>query len=1120
MGLKFILGRAGSGKTTLALKQISEKQENNPEHNLILMVPEQFSLQAEKDIIKETKGRGIMQAKVLSFHRLAYTVFKETTMPKNVNLTDITRTVALKKIVIDLKEKFLYFKTAAEKQGFMEQLKLTITELFGYCISEENLFELIEKTTDNPVLKDKLKDLYLIYSKYKEFLEDGFVASEETLDILYHRLEKSNLIGGAHIWLDGFYGFTPQEFKIIEKLICRAASVTIVLTMDEYALNKNDLPMTHVFFETKDTYLKLSELAKDCGAAIENTILNEQKRFKNNALSALENEYTKSLIKRQNEHEGIEVFAASNIFSEAEYVAWQITKLVRDKGFRYRDIAVLAASLSDYEDVLRITMNECKIPFFMDIKHETENHPLTEFVKGMIEAVLYNLSFDSVFSFLKTGLSPMERDDIEVLENYCLAYGIKSYKWKAENWSYGFTNNNNSEEYIKINSLKNEFLEILSPFISIDTKKNYTVSEFAEKIFEVFEKCQIELRLNEMVKKMIGNGNLDKAMETKQCWNIIVDTIDALVLLLGEEKLKLKDFYELFESGITAGKLKIIPPALDNITIGNIERTRLPKIKALFLIGVNDGVIPSVSGAEGLFLDDERSVLESLGVNLAHDNVRRAFEENFLIYSSITKASNNLFITYSAGDLSGKTLLPSTIIQKIQRIFPSLPVKNEVSHEDLFSLPALAFHRLGDGLKAGEAAWSTALDFFENSPLWKERTKLIKEGLNAVSPKDFLNEETKKKFFGEVLYTSVSRLERFSSCPYSYFLTYTMKAKERKLYEIGTPDLGLLFHSVLEDFSYTLKENNINWRELNKPQVCEIIEKSVDRQAPSLVNEILLSTGAMKYLIKRLKRICIRAVWTLTSHLKDGSFALAAYELNFSEGGVLPPIAIEFENGDKMFLTGKIDRVDILKADETTFVKIIDYKSGNKDFSLQEVYYGLQLQLLIYLDALLKNGQSIFGDNLMPAGVFYFKIKDPMIMAEESIDFEDIEELLMKKLKMSGLVLNNEKVINALDTSTDRKSKIIPVERNAKGGFSASSSLADEKMYERLREYSVDKAKEIGKRIKDGEISVKPYRFKGRTPCDYCQYISVCGFEEGENYTRRNLKNITSKEVMEKIKGD
>ncbi|MGL4790283.1 MAG: PD-(D/E)XK nuclease family protein, partial [Anaerotignaceae bacterium] len=543
---------------------------------------------------------------------------------------------------------------------------------------------------------------------------------------------------------------------------------------------------------------------------------------------------------------------------------------------------------------------------------------------------------------LKTGLTSMAMEDIDILENYCLAHGIKSYKWKYEKWSFGIKDDE-SEKYLKINSLKDEFLNIFAPILTLNLKKKYTVDFITTAIYEILEAMGVKESLLEISKK-----NIESEHENRQCWNIVVDIFDALNEIMGKREVTLLEYYTLFEGGISVSNMGIIPPTVDSVTIGTLERSRLPKTKALIVIGVNEGVIPSGGAAQGILSDEERSVIESTGVRLAPSTLRRAFEEHFIIYSSITKSEQYLYLTYSMGDLAGKSLLPSSIIGKIREIFPTLKVKySKDIKEEIFYSPAITLHHMGEGMAEGQKTqWLQVYSYLKSKSKWENKATIIAKGMEEPSDNNTLAQKTVDKLYGDVIFSSVSRLERFSACPYSYFLLYTLKAKERPVFALGVPDLGTLFHNVLEEFGKTLQQDNTNWADVSVEEISAMVSDIVDTQAPRLGSEILLSANSLVYLTKRLKRICTKAMVTLAKHLRLGKFEPYAYELGFGMGQKLPPIAVDLENGKRMLLNGKIDRVDILEKDGSTYVKIIDYKSGSSEFNLQDMYYGLQLQLL------------------------------------------------------------------------------------------------------------------------------------------------------------------------------
>ncbi|MCQ4725538.1 helicase-exonuclease AddAB subunit AddB [Anaerotignum faecicola] len=1118
MALNFVAGRSGSGKTEYCLKSIAKKHKENYNGLSILIVPDQFSFQAEKDLIAAMGNKVIMRAKVLSFTRLAHTVFSKTGCGKTIPLTDVSKAVALRKIMIDNAEKLLYYKKSADKKGFSEQLSSIITEFFRYTVPPQKLLDACEGGGE--ALGLKIKDLALIYGEYINFINEGYLSSEETLDILYGAIDGYRALEGAEIWIDGFDGFTPQEYKIIGKLLKISGNVTVVLTMDRQAAASDRLVPSDLFFGPKETYLKLCRIASDAGVEIKAPVfMDTAVRYKSAGIANFEKNYGRTFFKSGMGHEGIAVYYSANIYDEIEAAAVKILHLVRDENYRFRDIALMAGSAESYEGVIKKVLAENGIPYFIDVKRDISAHPLVLLVKGIMEVFIYNFSFESVFGLLKTGLTQINRCDIETLENYCLAHGIKGYKWDMESWSFGLEGEEHIDEYIKINSVKNTFMSYFVPLrVFKNMKKPYSAKSITSAVFKTIENMGITDRLDFFAEYQTGIGIYTGAAENRRIWDIIMEIFDSVSNMLGDTEITFREYYSLLDSGISVSRLGLIPPTIDNITVGTLERTRLPDVKALFVVGANDGVIPSAGAPEGILKDDERNLLEKNGVTLAPDGVRTAFEEQFLIYKALTKPSEKLFISFPTGSLDGKTLAMSPVVSGMLKMFPGMAMEcYDPEKTDIFISPPAVFRRIGTKLKCGR--WQEAFSYFEKNAEWEKRAALIKKGLSEKGPEPSLSHESCTALFGGDIYSSVSRLERFAACPYAYFMAYTVKAKERHVFRLNTPDLGLLFHGVLEDFSYLMQEKGETWKTISFDDITELTNTAVDRQAPNIGNEILFSNNGLRYLIKRLKRISVRAVSTIAEHIKSGDFEPYGYEVSFGDGKKLPPVIIDLEDGKKLILTGKIDRVDILSSDGTTYVKVIDYKSGKKSFSLQELYYGIQLQLLIYMDEFLKNGKEIFGGEIIPGGAFYFKIDDPMLSADSKLTAEQIEEQILKKLSMSGLVLDDDKVIAAMDRNIDGTSSIIPVGyRKTDGNYTAASMVASRRTFEKLCGYTIKTAAQIGAGIKKGIIMPSPYKNKQTTPCVYCIYKSVCGFDENEKwFKRRKLKELSKDDVFKLV---
>lgn len=1131
MSLRFVIGRAGTGKSELCLREIGKKQEET-QGNLIYIVPEQFSLEAEKKLLEKTSSGGMIQAQVLSFRRLAFPVFAEKGGGGKTLLSEIGKSMILRKVLLEQGKNLEYFKRAVDKQGFLQQIAMTISEMYQYNMTQDKLDVFAKNASEQSIVHAKIRDLKLIYDGYLDFISKDYLSSDETLDVLAEKMEGASLLKEAEVWLDGFYGFTPQELKVISRLLSDTKRVTVTLTMDRKSFENPNLSMVSPFFEPAQTAKKLIQLAGEKGIKIESPLfLTEPLRYQTEEMKTLEEQYFYSHPHGCIKTEQIKIFAAANRYAEAEQAAAEILILARDKGFRYRDIAVVSRGIQHYEKELKGIFQEYGIPYFIDTKREVVSHPLMELVRSAVEILARDFSYESVFRYLRTNLTGMDRNDIDELENYVLAYGIKSYKWRAEEWNYGFKKRPDEEKKAKMNRLRDEFLApFQAAFPDMGKMKKASVREWCQRICSLLEQIQAAERISDWIAVMEQEGRLEKGREQKQIWNILMDILQKMVEILGEERISIEEYGKILEAGISESDMGMIPLGVDQILIGDLERSRLPEIKALFILGVNDGILPAPIEEQGIFTEQERTELEKMGAELGHSSKRKMFEEQYLIYGGISKPSHAIFFSYSLGDLNGKAMRPSILIGKLKKIFPGLKEiqEEEKNPLDYITRPIPTLHKLGDTLRRyqegedTEEIWKDAAGFYRSREEWKSRFALMEWGMTNRNEEPRLNPLTLKKMYGKEFHTSVSRLEQFNSCPYSYFVQYGLKAKERPLYQVNRPDLGTLFHGVLELFSRKLEQENRSWRTLSKEETEYRMEQAVDQIAPELGSEILLSTSGYQYLVRRLKRISKRAVWTLTEHIKKGSFEPLEFELGFGKNEKLPPIVIVLSNGERMILEGKIDRVDIWDKEGKRYVKIIDYKSGNKEFNLLDIYYGMQLQLMLYLDAFLKTDAFLEGESLFPGGVFYFKINDPMVTSTVHLSAEQVEALLRKELKMSGLVLLDQEVLKAMDSDFSGQSgeisEIIPVGMTSKGELKADSSVADLKLYQKIMDYTQRKAKEIGDQITEGVIDISPYRKKKTIPCQFCDFKPICRFDPSAKESKyRRIKSLSKEEIIEKI---
>lgn len=1122
MGLRFIIGRAGTGKTHLCIEEII-KQANQGGKRQILIVPEQFTSQAERDLVAATAGKAILTAEVLSFGRLAHRVFSKKGIGNRTPLGDIGKAMVLRKILLEQKEEISYFRNVSEQSGFVEQLGLTISEFTQYRISPAAAETLSAADGLSRSAKEKLKDLSLIYRSYLEFLQQEYISADETLTLLANRLDESLGFSDTEFWLDGFYGFTPQEYGVLRRLLVLSAQVNLTLTMDKNSFHATLLAPSAPFYEPYRTKQKLLALSEELQLAVlPPTFLEKNYRAKTAALQNLEREYFHSFFRKTALAESIHITACPSLQDEIRFAAGKILRLTREDGLRFREIAIVTNAMERYEKNLRGILEEYEIPCFIDARRETTTHPLVTLLSSLLDMMVYDFRYEAVFSYLKSGLSLLSLEEIDLLENYVLAYGIQGRKWRQEAWDYGLQREG-AEAVEEINRLRERVLAPLAPLLALPQKKPFPLRELLQALLLHLEQLQAAETLEAWAQAAAADDNLNKAEEYRQLWQMVMDVLEKAYDILGNAELTLEAAAKILKSGLEKCSMGVIPPTADCVVIGDIERSRLPEIKYLFVLGVNDGVLPAPAAVQGIFTEAERDLMTAEGVELAGGGRQKIFEEQFLIYCGLTKPSHGLWLTYASNDAEGRELSPSSLIEALQRLDSTLKIEPMPAFSLAEATPAAAFRLLGREMRKSTTEaplsplWQNIYSFFEESSQWKKRLSLLKQGLGQSGRPERLSPKTVKALYGKNIFSGVSRLERFAACPFSFFAEYGLKAEERHLYQLNTPDLGSLFHEVLELFSNQLEQDKLPWTVLTKEETTARIHAAVEDAAPRLGNRILLDSAANQYLIHRLKRISVRAAWTLVQHLQQGDFVPAGYEVGFGAHEALPPIVIRLQSGGSLILNGKIDRVDLLDAAGTRYVKIIDYKSGNKTFHFQDIYYGLQLQLLIYLDAYLKYYKKT-GKSFKPGGVFYFRITDPTLALDCELSAEEIEKTLYEKMQMSGLLLQDEALILGLDRSLAEggSSAIVPVGYTKKGP-SAASNLATEAQYAAILDFVTMRAKELGEAMQAGIITPAPYRDGQRNPCAYCSYRSLCRHSYGENPKWRRLKKIDKADFWESI---
>ena len=1122
MGLKLIYGRAGSGKSRYCIDQIKKRIDDGKANKLILLVPEQFTFQTETKLLKEIGEKSVLNAEVLSFKRLAHRVFNECGGITHERMKDAGKSMLIYKVLENLNTDMKIFNKAIKQNGFIDIVSKTVTEFKKYNITLEILDEIIEKIDDNESeLKDKLDDLKRIYADFNSKTNENYIDTDDELTILAKKLDFCNLYNGAEIWVDEFTTFTPQQLNILIKLFKKVKTINIAFVSDGKQSYDN---ITNIFNVTNKTEKNLLRVLKENNIAFDGIVnLNNNflTRFKDSEeLEHLEKFFFEYPIKTYDKNcNDIKIYKANNSYEEIRTVAKDIINLIRDKGYRFKDISVVCRNIDSYEKITSVIFAEYGIPYFIDKKRDVMSNPLVVLITSAFEIHLKNWSYESVFKYLKTGLVSIDREQIDLLENYVLANGIRGFKWMEEVWEYSLELNLNKseeeslEEKRKLNILNETKDLIIEPLIKFfnTLKDAKTAKEKCYALYSFLLDLGVLRKMDALSKEFEDKGIMDKAKEYSQVQDIVMEVFDQLVEVMGSEKLGNKEFVKILQVGFEKYEMGVLPVSLDQVNIGDIARIRSREVKALYIVGVNDGVLPSANKEEGILSDRDRGILKDKGIELASDTKTKALEEQFLVYTVLTIPMNYLMITYPLADFEGKALRPSIIILKIKKIFSNLQEESDIvsrvndKYEKITSkIPT--FNNLIAALrkeyddKEIENYWAGVYGWYKQYPEWKEKAERMFKGLIYNNQVQNVSRDKIKKLYGNgddsKLTFSVSRIEKYAQCPFSYYVKYGLKAKERKMYEFTAPDLGSFMHSALEKFTNRVKEQHLSWRDLSKEQCKNMISKVVNEEINEKTMSILNSSKRYMYFTNTFKKILTKSVMVISEHMKRSDCEIFKNEFTFGDFKEGNPIKVETSQGDQVLFVGRIDRIDTLDLDGETYVRIIDYKTGKKKFSLNELYYGIQIQLLVYLDAILRNSKYFLEKQVLPGAILYFRIDDPIIKSDIHLDNETIENEVLKKLKMDGLILKEPKVVHAMDNSMGKNSIIIPagfVGSDEK--FSKNSSVMTERDFEKLREYVNKKIGELCEEMLNGKIQIEPVKDKTFSYCSYCEYSSICQFD-------------------------
>ncbi|MCQ2015967.1 helicase-exonuclease AddAB subunit AddB [Clostridium butyricum] len=1147
MSIRFIYGRAGIGKSTWCINSIAENIKKDDENKLILIVPEQYTFNTENRILKSIGEPALLRTQVLSFKKMAHEVFEECGGRVKEIIKESGRNMLIHKVLNEKIESLEYFRKISREQGFYEIVSDVISEFKKYNVEVDSLRN-IEESIQESDLYNKIRELSIIYEAFNEEMNEGYIDGDDELTLLGKKLLENDIYTNSEVWIDEFSTFTPQQLEIIRLLARRCKRVNITLCMDNRDNSNGNQDITDVFNTIKNTENKILKIMKENNISYDKPInlnminVNEgYNRFKNSPeLEHIEKYFfTYPFNSFNGKCENVKLYKANNIYDEIERVAKSITALIRSGKYRYKDISVVCRNIDDYEKITSVIFKDYEIPYFLDKKLELLNNPLIILITSAFEILFKDWSYESVFKYLKTGLTGIENNYIDVLENFVLEYGVKGYKWTvkeiiSESW---FNNNEElSEEKIFISEIMDEVRRPLLVFHN-KIKGKHKVSHICKAIYEFLIDIHAFERINEWIEKFDEIGLEDKVKEYSQVEESVIDILDQAVDVMGDKDLDSYDFFKILNSGFNNEEIGVIPVALDQVNIGDVARIKGRDVKALYIVGVNDGILPASKKEEGILSDNDRNILSDIGIELASNTRNKVFEEQFLLYTVLTISSDCLMISYPMADFEGKSLRPSIVISRIKKILPQLVEESDLydlsSYKDKLNKvisPIPTFNELILAMRKNcdeenvEEYWREVYKWYKDSPEYENKVKNIFKGLDYSNLKNHVNKNNLRELYsnedGKLMF-SVSRLEKYAECPFSYFVQYGLKAKNRKIYEFTPPDLGSFVHDILDLFTNRVKKEGILWSELNNERCKEIVSNLIDIRLSEQTNSILNSSKRFKYLSQRFKRVISKSVTVMAEQIGKGEFEVFKTEFDFGNYKTGEAVMLNLQDDEKVYLQGRIDRIDTLDLDGQTYIRIIDYKTGAKKFDLNELYYGLQMQLLVYLDAIIKNSKYILEKQVVPGAVLYFKVDDPIIKSKKEMTTEEVETEVLEELKLKGLVLKDAKVVKAMDRDIEGYSLVIPAAFKKDGDFKSTSDVVTEEEFTLLREYVNRKMISLCEDMLCGDIKIEPTKQANRSYCEYCDFSSICQFDTSIKDNKYKIVGKKSRtEIWDNIRSD
>ena len=1115
MSVRFLLGASGSGKSRQIYNEIIQASIKEPERNFYLIVPEQYTMEAQRELVTMHPAGGMMNIDAIGMNRLAYRVFDELGISTGQVLEDFGKSMLIKKILCEQQDTLHVYGSYYDKLGFVDEMKSMMSEIFQYNIKQDTIDEIMEQIPEDSVVAGKMQDIRHIYEEFEAFAGERYIVAEQLVELLTRHVGQSKLVCGSSLYFDGFTGFTPVQLELVEKLMTCADDLTFSFTLDDRDQKYEHIKDYELFYLTKTTIKKLTEAAA-AGVEIESPVVLpgtiNYRLGENRELFFLERNLFRSPYRKWKQPlERIHLTATGDAQDEIVFVASTIRRLVREKGYRYKDIAIVAGDLEQASHIYERVMDEYEIPVFIDANACLKANPCAETIRSVLAVLADDFSYDSVFRFLKAGMTDLSFEDIELLENYALKRGVRGYS----RWNRAVSENYEKTSPVNVEEIRQAFMKMFGDIRKAFADKKAATKDYVEALYDFLLQIHMYEKLEARKNELYEENRINEGDAYGQIFEKTVRLFDKIAELLGDTKMSVKEFYEIVDTGLSDIEVGVVPPTVDRVLIGDITRSRLNHIKVLFFTSVNDGIVPKAPKKGRILSDRDRDILSDCGLELAPSDKQNSYIEQFYIYTILTKPSDHLYISYHKLSASLESMRPSYLLGRISSIFPSLQAEE---YDAASCMPDTVNRSLRRILRAenSEDAESRILTRILTEKGFAGELTAIYRGRTYRNVAEQLPPETIALLYGRYLHASVSKLELYARCEFAYFLKYGLRLKEREMYQVDVRNVGVILHSVMEGlFKQVRDTRNNDWENFPEDERMLMVTELVNRAAEEAAGDFFEDNARNAYMLQMIERMAQTSAGMLQKHIRLGSMKPGMLEKTFdSAKDEVGSYLFELPNQIRMSINGKIDRVDVEEEDGTVYIKVIDYKSSARKLSLEEILNGEQLQLVTYSAIAYEIEKMIYPDkDIQVAGLLYYSFDDPVIEIEsseidtdtEQPEFSDQEKLdaeRMEKMKLQGFVNELPAVIQKMDHTCNQS---LPVKLDKNGDIKKSENVVSADQIRTIMELTRENIEELGSQIAEGKIAIEPYKNKSNTGCDYCEFKNICHFDvkNGGNQYRR-----------------